>query len=173
MYSNAKKTPAQKASTPATVAPRAKAAVSPAPRAPVAPTPPQATGSKAPTMPFVLKEKPQGAEKWTVLGFVNFRADFSGGMATLFGPDGEKLEKVVVFVHEPKEKAEAPAGKVPMLHFVLKTKAEGAEKWTVHGYLNVREDRSGGVATLIGPRGERAEGIAIFPYEPKEKAAAA
>ena len=43
----------------------------------------------------------------------------------------------------------APAPVVASKSFVLKVKPDGAEKWKVLGYVSMREDMSGGVATLI------------------------
>ena len=59
------------------------------------------------TRPFVLKVKPEGAEKWTTLGYVNLRLDNSGGVATLIREDGSRIERIAVFPHE--KKAERPA----------------------------------------------------------------
>lgn len=65
--------------------------------------------TKSPTKPFVLKVKPEGAEKWKTLGYLNMRTDLSGGVATLFLADGTKLEKVSIFTHE-KKKGDGEAG---------------------------------------------------------------
>lgn len=67
------------------------------PQLPAAPSKP-----KSETRPFVLKVKPEGAQKWQVLGFVNLRTDNSGGVATLFREDGTKVEKVSVFPYEKR-----------------------------------------------------------------------
>lgn len=66
---------------------------------------PPSSKTKSPTKPFVLKVKPEGAEKWKTLGYLNMRTDQSGGVATLFLADGTKVEKVSIFPHE-KKKAE-------------------------------------------------------------------
>jgi len=71
-------------------------------KAPAAPSKP-----KSETKPFVLKVKPEGAQKWTVLGFMNLRIDNSGGVATLFRDDGTKVEKVSVFPYE--KRGDSPA----------------------------------------------------------------
>lgn len=55
---------------------------------------------------FVLKVKPDGAEKWKVLGYVSMREDMSGGVATLIQEDGSRLEKVAVFTQDKKPKPE-------------------------------------------------------------------
>jgi hypothetical protein len=54
---------------------------------------------------------------------------------------------------------------------VLKVKPAGADKWKVLGYLNVREDLSGGMATLINADGSKLEKVAIFPNDKKKDAA--
>lgn len=61
-----------------------------------------AAKAKVATKPFILKVKPEGEEKWKVLGFVNMRVDLSGGVATLLRDDGTKQEKVSVFTYEKK-----------------------------------------------------------------------
>ncbi len=65
----------------------------------------------------------------------------------------------------------SPEQKRPTRPMVLKVKPAGAEKWKVLGYLNVREDLSGGVATLIAADGSRIEKVAIFPNDKKPTAA--
>lgn len=69
---------------------------------------PPSSKTKSPTKPFVLRVKPEGAEKWKTLGYLNMRTDQSGGVATLFLADGTKLEKVSIFPHE-KKKADGDA----------------------------------------------------------------
>ena len=49
--------------------------------------------------------KPDGAEKWKVLGYVSMREDMSGGVATLIQDDGSRLEKIAVFTQDKKPKA--------------------------------------------------------------------
>ena len=44
---------------------------------------------------FNLKVKE--ADKWKTLGTAFLRADGSGGVATLYQPDGSKLENVAIF----------------------------------------------------------------------------
>ena len=53
---------------------------------------------------FVLKVKPDGAEKWKVLGYLSLREDMSGGVATLIQQDGSRLEKIAVFTQDKKPK---------------------------------------------------------------------
>ena len=55
---------------------------------------------------FVLKVKPDGAQKWKVLGYVSMREDLSGGVATLLRDDGTRLDKVAVFTQDKKPKPE-------------------------------------------------------------------
>ncbi len=58
-----------------------------------------------PSKSFVLKVKPDGAEKWKVLGYISLREDLSGGVATLIQEDGSRLEKIAVFTQDKKPKA--------------------------------------------------------------------
>ena len=62
--------------------------------------------------------------------------------------------------------------KVGTKPLVLKVKPAGAEKWKTLGFLNVREDLSGGVATLFFDDGTKLEKVSIFPHEKKPVAPA-
>jgi hypothetical protein len=70
---------------------------------------PKSKPSAKPTyVPLVLKtKKPDG--KWQVHGYLNLKADLTGGVGTLVLPDGTKLEKVNVFPNDKKDKLEKDA----------------------------------------------------------------
>ena len=48
----------------------------------------QPVPTAVPSKSFVLKVKPEGAEKWKILGYLSLREDLSGGVATLLREDG-------------------------------------------------------------------------------------
>ena len=66
----------------------------------------QSAPAVVPSKSFVLKVKPEGAEKWKILGYVSMREDLSGGVATLLKEDGTRLDKVAVFTQDKKPKPE-------------------------------------------------------------------
>ena len=67
----------------------------------------QPVPTAVPSKSFVLKVKPEGAEKWKILGYISLREDLSGGVATLLREDGTRLDKIAVFTQDKKPKPEA------------------------------------------------------------------
>lgn len=66
--------------------------------------------NKPPTyIPLVLKTKSADGKTWRIHGYLNLRADLSGGVGTLVLPDGTKLEKVAIFPNDKKPKSEKDA----------------------------------------------------------------
>lgn len=70
--------------------------------------------------------------------------------------------------HRPKSQASKP--KSTYLPFVLKTKSADGKRWTVHAYVSLKADLSGGVATIVLPDGTKLEKVNVFPNDKKKDA---
>jgi hypothetical protein len=114
------------------------------------------TAAKKEGRSFNLKAKV--GEKWKTYGTAFFRADGSGGVGTLFNDDGTKIENVSIFADRKVENATEGRS------YAFKTKV--ADKWKLLATAVMREDHSGGKATILKDDGTKLE-VAVFLNDKK------